>query len=76
MTEININIDSIPGSVVVALYQTAKASNAGEIVARYTAITNAIAAKTVISYWIGFIDASVSGDFNRFRDLGKNIILD
>lgn len=72
----NINIDSIPGRVVLAFYQTAKQSNAGEIVSRYTAITNAIAAKTVLAYWIGRIDEAVSGDYTRFRDIGKNILID
>ena len=72
----NINIDSIPGYIVVAFYQTAKTANSGEIVSRYTAITNAIAAKAVLAYWIGRVDEAVTGDYNRTRDKGKNILLD
>lgn len=71
-----VNIDSIPGKIVLAFYQTAKTSNAGEIVNRYTAITNAIAAKTVLAYWVGRIDEAVNGDYIRARDKGKNILLD
>lgn len=72
----SINIDSIPGRVVMAFYQTAKTSNAGEVVSRYMAITNAISAKVVLAYWIGRVDEAVSGDYNRFRDAGKNILID
>jgi hypothetical protein len=72
----NVNIDSLPGSVVVAFYQTAKTAAAGEIVNRYTAITGAISAKAVLSYWVGLLDGVIGSDFTRYRDLGKNIILD
>lgn len=72
----NITIDSIPGVIVMKLYQTAKTSNAGEVVNRYTAITNAIAAKTVLSYWIGRVDEALNQDYLRARELGKNILLD
>lgn len=72
----NITIDSIPGRIVLGFYQTAKTANAGEIVSRYTAITTAIAAKTVLAYWIGRIDEAVSSDYNRAREIGKQILLD
>lgn len=71
-----INIDSIPGRIVMSFYSTAKTSNAGEVVSRYTAITNAIAAKVVLAYWIGRVDEAVSSDYIRARDAGKNILLD
>lgn len=72
----NLTIDSLPGSVVVAFYQIAKTSNAGEIVSRYTAIINAISAKANIAYWVGFIDSAVLNDFSRKRDRGKNLLID
>lgn len=72
----NITIDSIPGYVVMAFYQTAKTASAGEIVSRYMAIVNAISAKTVLLYWVGRVDEAVSQDYNRMRDKGKNILLD
>jgi hypothetical protein len=71
-----INIDSIPGRIVMAFYSTAKTSNAGEIVSRYTAITNAISAKAVLAYWIGRVDESVSSDYIRAREAGKNVLID
>lgn len=72
----NINIDSLPGKIVMDFYKTAKTSNAGEIVNRYTAITTAIAAKTVLAYWIGRVDEAVSSDYIRAREFGKTILLD
>lgn len=72
----NITIDSIPGYIVLAFYQTAKQANAGEIVSRYMAIVNAISAKTVLAYWIGRQDEAMSQDFIRAREMGKNILLD
>lgn len=72
----NVTVDSLPGKVVLGFYQLAKTSGAGEIAARYTAITNAISAKTNLSYWIGFIDGNIQADFDRFRDKGKNRLID
>lgn len=71
-----INIDSIPGRIVLAFYSTAKTSNAGEIVSRYTAITNAISAKVVLAYWVGRVDEAVSSDYIRAREAGKNVLID
>lgn len=71
-----VTIDSVPGYVVIAFYRTVKQAPAGEIVNRYTAITNAISAKTVIAYWIGVIDGAASAEFTRHRDLGKNDLID
>lgn len=73
---VNLTVDSLPGKIVMDFYQMAKTSPAGEIASRYTAILNAINSKTNLAYWIGFADASVSGDFIRKRDRGKNLLID
>lgn len=72
----NVTVDSLPGYVVINFYQMVKTANAGEIVSRYTAITNAIAAKVVLAYWLGLVDGAVSSDFDRNRNLGKYRLLD
>lgn len=72
----SITIDSLPGRVVLAFYEMVQRADAGEIVNRYTAIKNSISGKANLSYWIGFIDARVSMEFDRKRDLGKNILID
>jgi hypothetical protein len=72
----SLTVDSLHGKTVIDFYQMAKTSAAGEIVSRYTAITNAISAKTNLAYWIGFVDSAISGDFNRKRDRGKNLLID
>lgn len=72
----NVTIDSIPGRTVVEFYQIIKSSPAGEIATRYTAITNAIAAKTNITYWVGYFDAANTSEFVRKRDKGKNLLID
>lgn len=72
----NVTIDSLPGKVVVAFYQMVKNSSAGEIVTRYTTITNAIAAKAPLAYWVGVTDGTMSAEFIRNRDLGKNDLID
>lgn len=72
----NITIDSIPGRTVVEFYQIIKSSPAGEIATRYMAITNAIAAKTNITYWVGYFDAANTSEFVRKREKGKNLLVD
>lgn len=72
----NITIDSIPGRTVVEFYQIIKSSPAGEIATRYTAITNAIAAKTNIALWVGYFDGVNASEFARKRDKGKNLLID
>jgi hypothetical protein len=72
----NITLDSIPAVVVVRWYSVLCAAAASEIAARYTAIKNAISAKTNIAYWIGMIDGQGASDFDRKRNLGKNKIID
>jgi hypothetical protein len=72
----NVNIDSIPGRVVVQFYMIIKNAPAGEIAARYTSITNAISAKTVLSTYLNAIDAAATAEFIRARELGKYDLLD
>jgi hypothetical protein len=72
----NVTIDSIPGIVLVEMYRIVKNAPAGEIAARYTQITNAISAKTVLSSFLAVIDASADADFLRARKLGQYDLLD
>lgn len=72
----NMTIDSLPGKVVMDFYNLVKTSGAGEVVTRYTAITNAITGKTNLAYWIGRMDEAVSSDYLRKRDRGKNLLID
>jgi hypothetical protein len=72
----SVNIDSIPGAIVLAMYKAVKFANAGEIVSRYSAIITAISAKTNLSSWLTTFDTLIGNEFTRFRDRGKNIIMD
>lgn len=72
----NVTVDSLPGSMVMEFYQRTKMAPAGEIAPRYVAIITAISAKTVLSYWIGFVDAGFINEFNRYRNQGKVELLD
>jgi len=72
----NVTFDSLPGRLVFAFYQAVKTGGAGEIVARYTAIVNALAAKTELSYWYGFFDANLARDFEATKNRGKNVYVD
>jgi hypothetical protein len=72
----NVNIDSVNGVVIVEFYRIVKNAPAGEIAARYTQITNAINAKTVLSSFLAVIDASADADFLRARKLGQYDLID
>lgn len=72
----NVTVDSLPGSVVVSMYSQVLNAPAAEISARYTAIKNAISSKTNLLYWIGFLDATPIIDFNRKRDVGRQVLID
>lgn len=72
----NVTFDSLPGRLVFAFYQAVKTANAGEIVSRYTAIVNALAAKTELNYWYGFFDANIARDYDATRNIGKNVYVD
>ncbi len=73
---VNLTVDSLPGIVVQQMYAIVKGSAAGEIAARYTAITNAISAKANMAYFVGLIDGAMNAAFIRKRDIGKNILID
>lgn len=72
----NLTVDSLPGSVVVGMYQQLNHAPAGEIAVRYQAIKTAISSKVNLAYWIGFIDASGPAEFDRKRNIGKNVLID
>jgi hypothetical protein len=71
-----INVDSLPGSVVVGMYSQLNSAPAGEIAVRYSAIKTAISAKANLAYWIGFIDAQGPSEFDRKKNIGKNVLVD
>lgn len=72
----NVTIDSIPGSIALAMYKMAKNAPAGEIATRYSAITTAISGKSNMSYWTGLYDTEMAAIYQRYRDRGKNILMD
>jgi hypothetical protein len=67
----NVTVDSLRGYIVVALYRSLKRAPAGAIVARYTAINNAISAKTVLSSFLTAVDIEYSELFINARNRGK-----
>lgn len=71
----NVTVDSLPGKLIWSFYKMA-VTNAGEIVSRYTAITTAISAKTVMSYWLGLTDGVRANDYNNARNQGKYQLID
>lgn len=73
---VNITVDSLPGTVVIAMYSQLLNAPAGEIATRYAAIKAAISAKANLAYWIGFLDAQGPSEFDRKRNLGKNVLID
>ncbi|HEU4574618.1 MAG TPA: hypothetical protein VFS36_06410 [Chitinophagaceae bacterium] len=72
----NVTVDSLAGKVVMYFYQKTKTANAGEIAARYTAITSAIAAKTNLSSFITAFDDALAADYVRRRNNGRYVIMD
>lgn len=72
----NVTVDSIPGWVAFAFYKTVKSANAGEIVARYSAITAAIESKNNMTSFLNSYNAILLSDFNRSRDRGKSVVID
>jgi hypothetical protein len=72
----NVTIDSLPGKVVLAMYQTVKLATAGEIAARYAAITGAISAKANMTFFINQVDAAILNDYTKRRDRGKYMLMD
>lgn len=72
----NVNVDSLPGRVVVEMYRIRKSSPGGEKTARYTAVVNAIAAKTVLTSFLAAIDAEIQAGEDRAVNYGKFLLLD
>lgn len=72
----NMTVDSLPGETVVGMYRQLLRSDEGEVVARYTAIRNAIIAKTNLTVWLQLEDARAAAEFIRKRDLGRRVLLD
>jgi hypothetical protein len=76
----NVILTNVPEWMVMAFYRTVKTANAGEIAARYTAITTTIEAKTQLSTQIATFNQKLSGtptsDYERTRDAGKYIVMD
>lgn len=72
----NVTVNSVPDWVGMAFYRTVKTANAGEIAARYTAITTQIEGKASLASQIAAFNAVLLADFNRARDIGKYITMD
>jgi hypothetical protein len=71
-----ITVDSLPGSAVVAFYQTVMNWPAGQIQARFTGIKSAISAKANLAYWIGSIDGAAAQSIDQIKTIGKNGLVD
>lgn len=71
----NVAIDSIPGKLVFAFYQVAR-KDAGEIVARYSAIIAALTGVTQLTSFFTDYDAAITRDRDAAITIGKYIYLD
>lgn len=71
-----VTIDSLPGKIVLQMYNAVKLANAGEIAARYTAIVTAITSKANMVYWTNIVDAALTNVYNQRRDRGKSMLMD
>jgi hypothetical protein len=75
-----ITVNNIPEWVAMAFYRTVKLSNAGEIAARFSAITTQIESKPSLAAAIASFNARLVGtptsDYERYRDIGKHIVMD
>lgn len=72
----NVTVDSIPGKIALWMYVTTKTSHAGEIAARYTAITAALESKTNLTSFINSFNTRLSNEFDLKRNRGKSIVMD
>jgi hypothetical protein len=72
----NVTVNTVPDWVGMAFYKTVKTASAGEIAARYTAITSQIEGKASLASQIATFNAVLLADFNRSRDIGKFITMD
>lgn len=73
---VNVTIDSIPGWAALAFYKTTKTANAGEIAARYSAITASIEGKANMTSFINTYNTALANDFTNNRDTGKHVVMD
>ena len=71
----SVTVNNIPAWVGVAFYKTI-VSYAGEVVSRYTPITNELKSKPALSASISAYDAAIAADAERTFISGKNIIMD
>jgi hypothetical protein len=79
----NVTVNAVPDFIGIALYRTVKTGNAGEIAARYTAITTQIEGKASLATQISAFNLKLTntdplnpGDFERARNTGKRITMD
>lgn len=81
----NVIVTNVPDWVGMAFYRTVKTANAGEIAARYTAITTQIEGKASLASQIAafnlitsstIADDNVVSDYERIRNAGKTITMD
>lgn len=71
----NVSIDSLPGKLVYAYYQIIK-KEAGENVARFTAIVNALEAVTQLTAWFTAYNVALESDRQSGITIGKYILFD
>jgi hypothetical protein len=72
----NVTVSNIPDWVGLAFYRTVKTAGAGEIAARYTAITTQIEGKASLTTTIATYNLRITADFDRTRNAGKTITID
>jgi hypothetical protein len=72
----NVTVNNVPEWVAMAFYRTAKTANAGEIAARYSAITSQIESKASLATQIATFNTILSNDYDRVRTIGKTIVMD
>lgn len=72
----NVTVNNVPEAVAMAFYKTVKTASAGEIAARYTAITTQIESKPSLTTLINLYNAVLSADFDNTRNAGKTIVMD
>lgn len=72
----NVTVNTVPDWVGMAFYRTVKTANAGEIAARYSAITTQIEGKASLASQITAFNAVMTADYERVRATGKFITMD
>jgi hypothetical protein len=72
----NVTVTNVPDWVGMAFYRTVKTANAGEIAARYSAITTQIEGKASLATDIATFNLKLTSDYERVRAIGKTIVMD